>query len=94
MLIFIHRLFFMSARAFLIVAVPFVVLFYSPEVVEHPESTHAWGIFLFSFLCALTPMFLFKYVIRVRCPRCKHKLDREIIGSGNYDCEHCGASIS
>lgn len=94
MVIFFHRIFFMASRALLLFAIPFVVLMYGPAVEQHPESSEAWLRLGEAIFGCLVPMLIFKYILRVRCPTCGGKLDREIIGSGNYECNDCGSSIS
>ena len=94
MFIFFHRLFFMTSRAVFLFAIPFVVLMYGPGVSEHPDSSAAWLKLGESIFGSLVPILIFKYILRVKCPTCGAKMDRDIIGSGNYECNACGSSIS
>lgn len=93
-LLFVHRICFIVARATAIVGVPFAILLVGGEVHETGLTVLWFMRLVMAIFLAIVPILLFKYVIRITCPRCGEKLDREVVGAGNYDCDNCGSSYS
>ncbi len=89
-----HRICFIISRALAILGVPVAVLFVGGDI-NDSGITVIWFLKLMgAIFLALLPIITFKLIIRARCPACGEKLNREIVGAGNYDCESCGASYS
>ena len=92
--LFGHRICFIIARAIAIVGVPMLFLWIGGAINDEGFSV-LWLLKVIGGIVGpLVPIFLFKAVFRVTCPECGEKLDREVIGAGNYDCKHCDASFS
>lgn len=91
---FIHRLCFMLSRAVIFLFIPIGVLVFGARLKDDNFSFNSVILFIGAIFVSLLPIIIFKYFIRLRCPRCGAKLDRDIIGASNYDCENCGASYS
>lgn len=93
-LLFVHRICFILSRAVAIVGIPFAILLVGGRATEDGITVFWLLEFSCSLFLAIIPIIFFKYVWRITCPSCGAKLDREIVGAGNYDCEECDASYS
>ena len=94
MWMFFHRIMFMISRASIFLLVPIAVLWIGGEMGQTGSTATGWIKLFISIAIALFPVFIFKFVIRVSCPSCGSKLDREVIGASNYECDNCGRSYS
>lgn len=91
---FLHRLGFMCARAFVVAGVPFAILLAADGLQLRPLELMTY-LTLWSYLfLAVFPMIALKFIVMPRCPKCRTKMDREFIGSANYDCPECHHSVS
>ncbi len=92
--LFIHRLTFMVARAIAISGVPIVFLVVGGNINDEGFSI-IWLIeVIIGIIVPLLPIISLKTIFKMTCPACGAKLDREIIGAANYECESCDCSFS
>jgi hypothetical protein len=92
--LFAHRIGFIIARAIAIIGVPTLFLWVGGAINDDGFSILWLLKVVAGIILPLVPIILFKTVIRVTCPSCGEKLDREVVGAGNYDCKNCEASFS
>lgn len=89
--LFGHRIAFFLSRLVAIPTIPLVWLLTASDIVDDVTNLRAWAIFVAGMALAVGPIILFKYIIRLTCPNCgEAKLDREVMGAGNYECLNCG----